>query len=180
MWFPEIATSSSSTPAFTGAPLINTGEALKSLPPAQGGATYAATGTWKLYVPSISKPVVMSTNDWSMAGANPQRTSWTSEQVPSASYMASHRNSWGNGMLYPQWYKPFEAYIPHNVQIIGANGLLYISTARGLYALSASTGDLHWVYPTELPLGHSRRFTTESHMSEDLIISSTLSTQILM
>jgi outer membrane protein assembly factor BamB len=58
-------------------------------------------------------------------------------------------------MLYPQWYKPFEAYIPHNVQIIGANGLLYISTARGLYALSASTGDLHWVYPTELPLGHS-------------------------
>jgi PQQ-like domain len=58
-------------------------------------------------------------------------------------------------MLYPQWYKPFDAYIPHRVQIIGANGLLYVSTSRGLYAVDASTGDLHWTYPTELPLGHS-------------------------
>jgi hypothetical protein len=109
-----------------------------------------------VYLPGIAKPAAVSnTVGWSMAGANPQRTSWTSEQVPSAAYLAAHRRTWNNGMLYPQWYKPFEAYIPHHVQIIGANGLLYISTARGLYAINASTGDLRWVYPTEMPLGHS-------------------------
>src|SRR5512136_2239901 len=27
---------------------------------------------------------------WPMAGANPQRTSWTSEQVPSAAYLTAH------------------------------------------------------------------------------------------
>ena len=70
---------------------------------------------------------------WPMAGANPQRTSWTAEQVPSAEYMSTHRNQGGNGMLYPQWYRPIEPYIPEKVQVIAANGLLYVSTARGLY-----------------------------------------------
>ncbi len=78
---------------------------------------------------------------WTMAGANPQRTSWTPEEIP--------------GALSPLWYKKFEAYIPPRVQIIADNNTLYISTANGLYALDATTGAERWVYPTEMPLGHS-------------------------
>ena len=80
-------------------------------------------------------------NSWPMAAANPERTSWTAEEVP--------------GNLKPIWYKPIEPYISQRVQIIAAYDLLYISTARGLYALDAATGDEVWVYPTEMPLGHS-------------------------
>jgi hypothetical protein len=79
--------------------------------------------------------------DWPMAGANPQRTSWTPEEV--------------RGQLKPVWYRPIEPYIAPKIQIVAANGLLYVSTAKGLYALDADDGDLAWVYPTELPLGHS-------------------------
>ncbi len=79
--------------------------------------------------------------DWPMAGANPQRTSWTPEEVP--------------GTLRPVWYKLFEPYIPQKVQVIAASNTLYISTAKGLYALDATTGAEEWVYPTELPLGNS-------------------------
>ena len=43
----------------------------------------------------------------------------------------------------------------HKVQIIAANGTLFIATAKGLYALDADTGGVKWVYPTEMPLGHS-------------------------
>lgn len=82
-----------------------------------------------------------SEGNWPMAGANPQRNSWTSEEV--------------RGKLYPEWYKTFEPYIMQKVQIIAEYGYLYISTARGLYALDADTGDEIWVYPTEMPLGHS-------------------------
>jgi len=78
---------------------------------------------------------------WRMAGANPARTSWVTEEV--------------KGKLAPQWYKPFDAYISQKVQVIAADGLLYIATSRGLYALDAETGDQRWIYPTELPLGHS-------------------------
>jgi hypothetical protein len=82
-----------------------------------------------------------SSGNWPMAGANPQRNSWTSEEV--------------RGMLYAEWYKPFEPYIMQKVQIIAEYGNLYISTANGLYALDANTGSQKWVYPTEMPLGHS-------------------------
>ena len=78
---------------------------------------------------------------WAMAGANPERTSWTAEEV--------------RGDLKPLWYKPFEPYISQKVQIIAAHNTLYIATARGLYALNAESGDQRWVYPTEMPLGHS-------------------------
>jgi outer membrane protein assembly factor BamB len=87
---------------------------------------------------------------WPMAGANPQRTSWTPEEV---------RPLAGHSQLYPAWYRPFHPYIDGQVQIIAAHGLLYVSTARGLYALEADTGDLEWVYPTELPLGNSPTIT---------------------
>ena len=78
---------------------------------------------------------------WPMAAANPQRTSWVAEEV--------------RGQLSPIWYRVIESYIPPKVQIIAAEGLLFISTANGLYALDAETGETTWVYPTELPLGNS-------------------------
>jgi outer membrane protein assembly factor BamB len=80
-------------------------------------------------------------NPWSMAGANPERTSWTPEEV--------------KGPYNPLWYRKFEPFILPRVQIVAANDSLYISTARGLYALDAKTGADKWVYATELPLGHS-------------------------
>jgi hypothetical protein len=76
-----------------------------------------------------------------MAGANPQRTSWVPEAAP--------------GLLKPLWVKPVEPYIAQKVQIVAASGTLFLSTARGLYAFDAATGAQRWVYPTELPLGHS-------------------------
>lgn len=82
-----------------------------------------------------------ATSDWPMAGSNPQRTSWNSEEV--------------RGKLNPIWYRVVEPYIAPYIQVIAANGLLYISTAAGLYAFDAMTGETTWVYPTELPLGHS-------------------------
>jgi outer membrane protein assembly factor BamB len=81
---------------------------------------------------------------WVTAGANPQRTSW----VPDAA----------GGLLKPIWVKPVEAYISQKVQIIAASGKLSLSTARGLYAFDATTGKDLWVYPTELPLGHSATY----------------------
>ncbi len=41
-----------------------------------------------------------------------------------------------------------EPYIAPSTQIIAANGLLYVSTARGLYVLDAATGATVWIYPT--------------------------------
>ena len=79
--------------------------------------------------------------DWPMTGANPERTSWTPEEV--------------RGQLQPAWYKPFEPYISQRVQIIAAYQTLYVSTSKGLYALDAESGAERWVYPTDLPLGHS-------------------------
>ena len=94
--------------------------------------------------PSLTSPTsVQATGekDWPMAGANPERTSWTPEEV--------------RGELQPLWYKPFEPYISQKVQIIAAYQTLYIATAKGLYALDAESGAQRWVYPTDLPLGHS-------------------------
>lgn len=81
------------------------------------------------------------TTSWSMAGANPQRSSWTAEEV--------------RGRLKPVWYKSFEPHISQKVQIVAANNLLYVATSAGLYALNAANGDTAWVYPTAMPLGHS-------------------------
>ena len=86
-------------------------------------------------------PVAAGSAEWPMVAANPQRTSWTPEEV--------------GGQLRAEWYKPFEPYIPPHVQIIAANNTLYISTASGLYAIDSTTGAEKWVYATEFPLGHS-------------------------
>lgn len=79
--------------------------------------------------------------DWATVAANPQRTSWTPEEV--------------TGQMRVAWYRPIEAYIPQNSQIIAAGGLLYISTAKGLYALNAANGALAWRFDTDMPLGNS-------------------------
>ena len=78
---------------------------------------------------------------WRMAGANPERASRVPEDVP--------------GVLQLEWYRPFEAFISHKVHVIAADGMLFVATARGVYALDAESGDEKWVYPTELPLGDS-------------------------
>lgn len=96
-------------------------------------------------VPAPVKPSVPADprylDGWRMAGANPERTSWVPEEV--------------RGPLKPLWQKPIQPYISQKVQIIAADGSLFLSTAAGLYALDAATGKERWVYPTELPLGHS-------------------------
>jgi outer membrane protein assembly factor BamB len=85
-------------------------------------------------------------DDWPMLAANPQRTSWNAVEV--------------RGNLEIEWYHPIEPYIPYKIQPIAANGKLYISTARGLYTFSATNGALLWVFPTEVPLGHSPTIVT--------------------
>lgn len=92
------------------------------------------------YLPLISNSVP-PLGGWPMVGANPQRTHWTPDEV--------------TGQLNVAWYRPIEAYIDQKVQIIGAYGRLYLSTARGLVVLNAANGALVWRYNTELPLGHS-------------------------
>ena len=151
MWRIDEMGSVSNSPASVQ-PVLSTFEA-KSPIMSANDVTTTATSTWKIFLPLASLPEESA--GWPMAGANPQRTSWTSEQVPSAAYIAAHRNQSGNGLLYPQWARPIAAYIPQKVQIIAAHNTLYLSTARGLYALDPATGATKWVFPTELPLGHS-------------------------
>ncbi len=76
-----------------------------------------------------------------MLAAGPQRTSAVPDEI--------------RGNVGPVWYRPIEPYINYRTQVIAAAGKLFISTARGLYALSADTGAILWVYPTQVPLGHS-------------------------
>jgi outer membrane protein assembly factor BamB len=76
-----------------------------------------------------------------MLGANAQRTSAVATEV--------------RGNVRAVWYRPLEPYINYKTQVIAADGRLFISTARGLYALDAATGGVVWVYPTAVPLGHS-------------------------
>jgi hypothetical protein len=79
--------------------------------------------------------------DWPMVGANPQRTSHNSIEVP--------------GNLKIDWYRVFDPYIDTKVQVIAAGGNIYISSSKGLYAFDAATGNQLWVFGTELPPGNS-------------------------
>jgi hypothetical protein len=150
----------------------NIGTSVSAAPPAQGGPTpriYLPFIVQGQAVPATSTPVASNTptrtpvpsstaiptpqtppppsaGDWAMAAANPQRTSWTSEEV--------------RGNLQVAWYHPIEPYIPYKVQPIAANGNIYVSTARGLYTFRAGDGALLWVYATELPLGNSPTIAT--------------------
>jgi len=90
--------------------------------------------------PPTPEPPPMS-DEWSTVAANPYRTSWSPTEV--------------SGSLNLQWYRPIEAYIPQNVQLIGANGMIYVSTSKGLYALGATDGQIVWRFETKVPLGNS-------------------------
>jgi outer membrane protein assembly factor BamB len=94
-----------------------------------------------LLVGLLLLPGVTALADWSMAGANPQRTSWTSEEV--------------KGVLRVNWYRPIEAFIQGKVNLVGANGRIYVSTARGLIILNAANGSVEGRFDTQLPLGNS-------------------------
>jgi outer membrane protein assembly factor BamB len=119
-------------------------EALQSEAPARQNETAANTQN---FLPVISNGSTSSPSyDWPMVAANPQRTSWTPEEV--------------RGDLSLVWYHPIEPYIPYKIQPIAANGKIYVSTARGLYTFRASDGYLLWVFPTELPLGNSPTIAT--------------------
>jgi outer membrane protein assembly factor BamB len=82
-----------------------------------------------------------TSSDWYMAGANPERTSWVSEEV--------------SGSLSVSWYRKIEAYIDQKTQVITSNGKLFIATSKGLVVLNATNGNLEWRFDTQLPLGHS-------------------------
>ncbi len=78
---------------------------------------------------------------WPMLAANPQRTSWSPEEV--------------RGNLSVEWYRTIEPLIHRRTQVIAAENKVFVSTARGLYAFDAANGAHLWTYGTELPLGHS-------------------------
>ncbi|CAG0937086.1 Serine/threonine-protein kinase AfsK [Thermoflexales bacterium] len=126
-------------------PLAQTGSPSQDLQSSRLLATSLLTTTQapgagsKVFLPLIMQP--STEKSWSMAGANPQRTSWTPDEV--------------RGTLHPEWYRVIDAYIPAKVQVVAANNTLFVSTANGLYALNAQTGATSWVYATDLPLGHS-------------------------
>ncbi|WKZ31564.1 MAG: PKD domain-containing protein [Candidatus Dojkabacteria bacterium] len=99
--------------------------------------TYTSTpGTVKIVVQDETY-----TDGWYTVGANSQRTSWVGESVTNST-----------GML---WYTPVQAYITQHTQIIASDGKLFISTAKGLYALDATTGLVAWKFNTEMPIGNS-------------------------
>ena len=81
--------------------------------------------------------------DWYMAGANPERTSWVSGDVSSVTGIS--------------WYRPIEAFIDAQTQIVTGSSFnhIYLSTAKGLLVFNPLTGDLAWRFDTELPLGQS-------------------------
>lgn len=94
-------------------------------------------------------PQPIEVSEWSTVAANPQRTSLTGEEI--------------RGNLQPAWYRTIGPYVSQKIQIVAANNTLYVSTARGLYALDPddpiNPGRVKWIYPTDMPLGHSPTVT---------------------
>lgn len=118
------------------------------LPNAQPQVSLAsAQASLPIYMPYVSRPggpVVGGPGEWPMAGANPQRTSWTPSEV--------------TGSLKPEWYTYFDSYISQKVQIIAAANMLFISAADGLHALDASSGGEIWFFPMAMPPGNAPTF----------------------
>jgi outer membrane protein assembly factor BamB len=102
-----------------------------------------------IYLPIVFVQKDNADGDWPMVAANLERTSWTSAEVTQN--------------LQVEWYRPIQAYIPQQVQLIAANGLIYVSTANGLYALKADTGETAWRFDTAMPLGHSPSVDTRTN-----------------
>ena len=84
---------------------------------------------------------------WPMAGANPQRTSWVSADIAGSP-----------ATIDTEWAKPISPLISSKVQPVGADGKIFVSTAKGVYAFDAVSGNQLWVYPTEMPIGHSATY----------------------
>ncbi len=104
----------------------------------------AVNDTYLAYLPIMQRTnngYIPGEGGWPTVAGNNERTSATNTEV--------------TGQLTLRWYRPIEAYIPQNVQVIASNGFLYLSTARGLYAFNATNGDVVWRFDTELPLGNS-------------------------
>lgn len=102
-------------------------------------------GLTTLLLSSPQKISAQTSNDWPMAGANLERTGWTPETLP--------------GQIKTTWVKPINPHISQRTQVIGAEGKVFVSTAKGLYAFDANSGNEIWIYPTELPLGHSPTYS---------------------
>lgn len=90
---------------------------------------------------ALAQSVSAQTADWWTVAANPQRTSWVPQQV--------------SGNFHPVWYRPIEAYIPQNSQLITYQGKVLVSTSRGLLVFNLTDGSLYCRFDTQLPLGNS-------------------------
>jgi outer membrane protein assembly factor BamB len=106
----------------------------------------APTDPYQIVLPFVTKSTATTRPPstgapWPMVAANSERTSWSPEEV--------------QGPLHAEWYRPIEAYISQNVQLIASDNKIFVATARGLYALNADNGNIEWRYNTELPLGNS-------------------------
>jgi hypothetical protein len=97
---------------------------------------------------------------WPTVAGNLARTGWVADQAQFISESYPVNGEMWNFGTFIQWYRPIEAYIPNYVNIIAANDLVYISSARGLYALRYDTGELIWRFDTQLPLGNSPTIAT--------------------
>jgi hypothetical protein len=103
---------------------------------------------WKYILLTVAAAIMLlaATNsaraDWPMSGANPQRTSWVSDEV--AGTQSTHKMKWA---------RPIEAFISAHVNLVCTNGMIYVSTARGVVALDAVTGAVNWQYDTQMPMG---------------------------
>ena len=111
-------------------------------------ADQTAVITTTVYLPLVSSGDEWSggSGGWPMVAGNPQRTSWTPDELAANPHV--------------EWYRPIDAFIPLNSQVIAANDMVYISSARGLYAMRYDTGDVVWRYDTEIPLGNSPTIAT--------------------
>ena len=94
-----------------------------------------------LYFEKRTTNAQTTSSTWYMAGANPQRTSWISQDVTTVTGI--------------EWYRPIEAYIDQGTQIVTGNGKIYMSTTKGLVVLDAENGDIKWKFDTEMPLGNA-------------------------
>lgn len=102
---------------------------------------------WMMFVFAFS---TCAAADWPTLAANPQRTSWTPEEVRGRLAPINK-----NGELEPLWAYVVDPYISRKVQLIAVKDTIYVSTARGVLAIDSRTGEQRWFYATELPTGHS-------------------------
>lgn len=102
-----------------------------------GASTQSPT---TIYLPVVKREIDSGT-EWSTVAGNPQRTSAIKTSV--------------TGNLHVEWYRPIQAYIPQNAQLIAAADQIFVTTSRGLYALNATSGNVNWQFDSDMPIGNS-------------------------